>query len=408
MSKKLFEKVKINRVLIILFVLFFCAVFFIPSVVNRDPQIQTKLLITAIGVDRTENGETEFSGIAVLPESGEQAKVRSVTVTNVAASLSECIENVSEQYGKQVELGLCGLVVFGESTDNESILPDLEFLLSSALISPGTYLIHTAGNNASELLDFASSQNPSTAEILSSVVEFNDKTARITTRTLLEFLSESHSLSGASVIPSVRVSEKLGAKESGDEGKGSGEAKSKDSKKSAVQSLTTAVMYKNGKNIGSLTEEQTLGFNLATSQSDKGLLVIDNLEIDGTEMGRIDCWVYSSSFSNQAVFVNGVPVFGIKIEVILQFQDQHKIIRAWQKNGYKEEEVITPIIKGFEEKIKSAVLSAYEKAKTVNADIFNVKTEFSRYHCNDYKKIQKTDDVFLLSKPKVEVKVSFK
>ena len=408
--KKLAKKVWLNRILIGLFLLFFCALFFFPSVLNRDPQIQTRLLITAIGIDVTEEGEVEFSGIAVLPSTGDTAQVKSVTVTNTAPSLAECIENISEQYGKQSELGLCGLVVLGDSTDNVDILPHLEFLLSSAYISPGAYLIHTTSSKAVDLLEFASSQNPSTAEILSSVVEFNDKTARIATRTLLEFLSESHSISRSSVLPSVKASEQK--KSNNGESSGGGESKQSggdsDSKRSAVSSLNTAVIYKNGRKTGELTDAQTLGFNLATNEADKGLIVLENFSASGFNLGRIDCWVYSSNFKHKTYFDSDTPVFEIKIEVTLQFQDQHKIIRAWQKNGKEEEDIINPLIKAFEEKIKANVLSAYNHAKTVNADIFAVNTEFSRFHNSRFVKMQKHSDVFQLSEPKVQVKVAFK
>ena len=209
MKQKNFQKrLIINRILIALFILFFCAVFFLPSVLNKNPQIQSKLLVTAIGIDSEQDGKIELSSVCILPDSGQENKVKSITVTSKARSIAECIEIVSEQYGKQVELGLCGLVVIGESTDGQSILPHLEFLLSSAYISPGTYLIYANEGKASELLEYASAQNPSTAEILSSVVGFNDKTARITTKTLLEFLSETHGVSSSSILPSVKVQKK--------------------------------------------------------------------------------------------------------------------------------------------------------------------------------------------------------
>ena len=404
MEKKLTKKVWLNRVLIGLFLLFFCSLFFFPAVLNRDPQIQTKLLITAIGVDVTEDNKIEFSSIAVLPTTGDSTQVKSTTITNVANSIAECIENVSEQFGKQAELGLCGLVVIGESMDKANILPHLEFLLSSAYISPGTYLIHARGSSAKELLKFASSQNPSTAEILSSVVEFNDKTARITTRTLLEFLSESHSLSASSTLPSVQIN----TQEKSNNGDSQNSGGDGDTKQSVVSSLNTAVLYDKGVVVGTLDDIQTLGFNLATSEANKGLIVLDDLMVEGVNLGRIECWIYSSKNNIKSYFDNGVPVFSINIDVTLQFQDQHKIIRVWQNNGKREEKIIEPIIKAFEEKIANSVASAFNYAKQVNADVFSVKTEFSRYHNKRYKEIEKNADIFQISIPKVNVKVAFK
>ena len=385
-SKRLF----VNCILIGLFILFFCAVFFLPSVLNKNPQIQSKLLVTAIGIDRSQEGEIEFSGVCVLPDSGQESKVKSITVTSKARSVAECIEFVSEQYGKQVELGLCGLVVIGESTDGESVLPHLEFLLSSASVSPGAYLIYAQDGKASELLEYASSQNPSTAEILSSVVEFNDKTARIATKTLLEFLSETHGVSTSSLLPSVKVQ------------------KSSEGKQNAVVgALNSSVVYENGIKTGELDSEQTLGYNLATQNADKGLFAVDNLVLAGENLGRIDCWIYSAKNGKTAYYDNGVPIIKLSVEVVLQFQDQHKIIRAWKKNGKKESDITKPLLKGFEDKIKEQVLSAFNRSKMLNSDIFAVKTEFYRFHTKRYLSEESTD--FLQKvQPKIEVKVSFK
>lgn len=383
------KRLILNRILISLLVVFFCAVFFLPSVLNKNPQIQSKLLITAIGIDQ-EQDQVEFSGVCIFPDNGEQAKVKSLTVTSKAPTIAECVELISEQYGKQAELGLCGLIVIGESTDKKSILPHLEFLLSSAFVSPGTYIIYASEGKASKLLEYASKQNPSTAEILSSVVEFNDKTARITTKTLLEFLSETYSKSSSSVIPSVKVA------------KGESEEQSK-----VMNSLTTAVVYKNGQNVGTLNEEQTLGLNLATLSADKGLLSVDNVVLDNQNIGRIDCWIYSSKSKTKVKFENGVPIANIDVKVVLQFQDQHKIIRAWKQSGKKESEITQPLLSCFQDKITQLVLNAFTKSQELNADIFELQPEFFRYCTQDFLSMT-TNDFLNKVQPKINVKVSFK
>lgn len=385
------NRLRLNRVLIALFIIFFLSVFFFPSVLNKNPQIQSKLLITAMGIDKINNEEIEFSGICILPDNGEQASIKSLTVTSSGKSIGECVENISEQYGKQVELGLCGLVVIGESTDNTNILPHLEFLLSSAYVSPGAYLIYANGGKASELLAYASEQNPSTAEILSSVVEFNDKTARITTRTLLEFLSETYSLSNSSILPSVDASKQSDNK----------------SQSNVVSSLTTAVLYNNGQKSGNFDSEQTLGFNLATQKANKGLFVLDNLVLNGQDLGRIDCWIYSSKNKLKVDMVDDQPIAKFDINVVLQFQDQHKIIRAWKQSGKEENKITEPLLSSFQDKIKKAVLNAFTKSQELNVDIFSIKTEFYRHYSTVLDQINK-DDFLKKVQPQINVKVSFK
>ena len=69
MKKPLNKNLLKTRVLIALFIVFLFSVLFVPSVINRKPQIQTKLLITAIGIDVKEGEEVELSAIAVMPQS---------------------------------------------------------------------------------------------------------------------------------------------------------------------------------------------------------------------------------------------------------------------------------------------------------------------------------------------------
>lgn len=411
--KRLDKKELQTRILIALFVVFIASVLFIPSIINRKPQIQTKLLVTALGIDKSENGEIELSAIAVMPQSGEEAAVKSITVESKERSLGECLETISEIYGKETELGLCGLIVLGESTQNENVLPDLEFLFSSAFVSPGVYLVNSFNSSAKEILTLASSLDPSSAQILSSTVDFNANSCNISTITLLEFVSQHYTPSTSSIIPTIKLDEKeeasAGSTNKSGESQEQSTSPSQDSKKTPVKSLKNTGLYKNGIKKGELNKEQTLGYSLTKNENMQGMITLENVVINGEDQGDIECSIYSKSCKKKVDFVNEKPIIRYEISVTLHLLAQNKIIKQWEKNGRNSQEVIQPVISAFEEKIKTAVNEAVEKCKEVDCDSFLIENEFYRFKNKEYKEYKSKNGTFFKD-VKIEVvpTVSFK
>ena len=405
-----------TRIIIILFVVFIATVLFIPSIINRKPQIQTKLLITALGLDRTQDGNISLSAIAVMPQGGQQAMVKSITVESEEKSIGECLETISEIYGKETELGLCGLVVLGQSTENASIMQELEFLFSSAFISPGTYLVNTSNSTAKDIITLASELDKSSAQILSSIVDFNANSCNISTVTLLEFVSQHYTPSLSSIIPTIEVDKLEHTKnessdKSGETQEQNGEQQNGDkaSKKTPIKSLKKTGIYKNGIKKGEFNSEQTLGYNLTKSDNMQGVIAIDNIVINGKEQGNITCSVYSKNCKKKAYFKDGKPVICYDVSVTLQIIAQNKIIKQWEKNGRNSDEVINPVISAFEEKIKDAVKSAILKTKDLDCDSFLIENEFYRFCNKEYKEYKKGKENFLQDvEIEVNTKVTFK
>lgn len=413
MKSPLDKKILKTRILIALFVIFLFFVLFVPSVINRKPQIQTKLLITALGIDEGKDGNVAVSAIAVMPQSGEQAMVKSITVESEEKTIGQCLETISELYGKETELGLCGLIVLGQSTQNKSVMPYLEFLLSSAFVSPGTYVVNSSNSSAKEILSIASELDQSSAQILSSTVDFNASTCNITTVTLLEFVSQHYSPSCASVIPTIQVDKETekSAKQNTNGSQNNVESQSgdKDSKKTPVKSLKKTSLYKNGIKMGELDSEQTLGYNIAKNENMQGLIAVDNVVINGENLGEIICSIYSKKCKKRVEFVDDKPIIYYDVSITLNLLAQNKIIREWEKNGRDSNEVIEPVINAFEEKVTSIILSGIEKSKALSCDSFLIENAFYRFKCMEYKKVKKdTDNFFKDVDVKVRTKVSFK
>ena len=413
MREELKRNIWVNRIVIISCVIFFVIVFAFPSVINMRPQIQTKLLITALGIDKTQSGEVELSGIAVMPVGGtDTASVHSITVEHKAPSIGENLQGLSEIYGRQVELGLCGLIVVGESMKDENLLEHFEFLISSGFVSPGTYVTYAPNAKAKEVLSLASKLNPSSAEILASVVDYNANSNNISTVTLLQFVSQSNSISSASVIPQIVFDESKdensqqggeNSQQGGESGQSESEGaksaqsseKGKESMKTAIKSLNKTALFYKGKRVGEFNDDQTLSYVLSKSGENQGTFVLDDFVVGKENLGKVQCFVYGKKFKKKCKFENGVPTIYYYPEITLQLYDQHRIIRKWKEMGMDEELITTPLLEQFANKVKNDMLSAIDYSKNSGADVFLIEDDFYRLHHAEYLKYKKDHPDFL-------------
>lgn len=412
---KNYRRNKITIAIGVLFCVFLLLIFIVPSVINKTPQIQSRLLITAIGLEKKDD-LIELSCVAIMPINGaEGTQVKSVTITNKAPSIGENLKQISEIYGKQAELGLCTLVVMGSGWDNESIIAPLKYLLSSGSVSPGTYLIHT-NSGATKILDLASKLNPSTSSILSSIVQFNAPSTNISTVTLLEFLSETASPSKASIMPEIQIEEgeegmSVSASDSSQDKSGelgqNSQSKSQN-ERTTIKDLNKTLLYKEGKIRAQFNANETTAFNLIDSDSSQGVITLDNLVIKGENLGKIICSVYNKSSKRKVYFNNGEPIAQFSVKVILQFLDQHKIIEKWQDYDGKID-VTTPLLSQFEQDVKAKIEQALQKCKENDVDVFQIENDFYRFCSREYKQYKSTHPDFLSNvKTRVNVTVTFK
>ena len=114
---------KIYKLMILFFVL---VLILSPKSVTNRPEIETKLLLTSIGLDKVED-QYRVSATAVMPQESQNGSTMRLNVGVEADSVSAAFEKLSLKMGKKLELGLCGLIVIGDTFGDESILPHLNY-----------------------------------------------------------------------------------------------------------------------------------------------------------------------------------------------------------------------------------------------------------------------------------------
>lgn len=218
------NKERLLRIYKILIAVFVVVLVLLPRSVTSIPEIETKLLLTVMGLDKTENGY-RVSATAVMPAESQNGSTIRAEVEAEEVSVSAALEKLSLKMGKRLELGLCGVVMVGDTFGDESLLPHLKYLLSSGKIIPGAYLVQAKDRSAKEAIEMSDALSEASSNGLSTLVEHNALNTHMSTITLLKFLSDTASVTNCAYMPQLEIGKKDKAFGGGsDGGSGSGES----------------------------------------------------------------------------------------------------------------------------------------------------------------------------------------
>lgn len=401
---------KIYKLMILFFVL---VLILSPKSVTNRPEIETKLLLTSIGLDKVED-QYRVSATAVMPQESQNGSTMRLNVGVEADSVSAAFEKLSLKMGKKLELGLCGLIVIGDTFGDESILPHLNYLMASGKIIPGAYLVLSLGKSAKETIEMSNMLSEASSNGLSKLIEHNALDTNMPSITLLKFLSETGSVTKSSYIPCIEI----GKKDSGsnqekpsdggsDEGQSSGSGADKKGE-TEIKSLSKIAFYRDGRQIKFLDDEQTRGFTWSDKTSTQGLVSLENLKVQDIDVGQIFCQLRSKKFKIKTGINNGVPQTKMSVEVLLELEDRYKLSDLFKYYGISEEEINQNIKNQFADKIENELVSVINVMKECDCDAMGLTTNLYKFHYNDYNNYPDKENILSAMQVDYDIKVKFK
>ena len=401
---------KIYKLMILFFVL---VLILSPKSVTNRPEIETKLLLTSIGLDKVED-QYRVSATAVMPQESQNGSTMRLNVGVEADSVSAAFEKLSLKMGKKLELGLCGLIVIGDTFGDESILPHLNYLMASGKIIPGAYLVLSLGKSAKETIEMSNMLSEASSNGLSKLIEHNALDTNMPSITLLKFLSETGSVTKSSYIPCIEI----GKKDSGsdqekpsdggsDEGQSSGSGADKKGE-TEIKSLSKIAFYRDGRQIKLLDDEQTRGFTWSDKTSTQGLVSLENLKVQDIEVGQIFCQLRSKKIKIKTGIDNGVPQTKMSVEVLLELEDRYKLSDLFKYYGISEEEINQNIKNQFAVKIENELVSVINVMKECDCDAMGLTTNLYKFHYNDYNNYPDKENILSAMQVDYDIKVKFK
>lgn len=389
-------------------VLFAVVVLVVPGCVTDDPEIESKLLLTVIGVDATDGGY-RVTATAVMPQESSGGSTKRLTIGADGESVSAAIEKLSLKIGKKPELGLCGLIMLGGSFCSQSVLPVLKYMLASGRFVSGAYLVLSPERTAKETIEMSDLLPEASSNGLSKLIEYNAMATDMPAVTLLRFLSETGSESAASFLPCIEIGVKQSLPSS--DGSGSGQGGSGGEQRppfeTEIKSVSRIALYRRGEFAAMLGEEETRGFTWSDEDSQKGLIEIDDFTVDGVNVGKIHARLLKKSYALSARLDDGTPKAMIEVKAKLEFEDRHKLSDLYKNEHVSEARLSEAVRARYAQKIARELGEAVRAMKEANCDSFGVGNKLHKADLKNYRALPNKDDLISLTDFSYDVEVKF-
>lgn len=330
-------------------------------------EVQRRMVVHAIGIDRAEEGYEVSYQIFSGGESSDSGPVDASeetvkTLLSVGRSLTAAEESLELQTGKDVFLGDVELILISEELKDEDISQFLQYFRNVGIYL-GVNVCYCRGK-ARDTVGAKLEQGAATAILLRSVVERAVQKSRACSARIIE-ISNTFADGEAVAVPILTL------EKSGDNGKQSEssdkQGENSDSEKDTTVSDTTIGVFdsllisKDGI-IGEADELIAQGIRLLKGNAEK-------LEIETeAEAGKIS-----------------VKVSGVKIKRKIEIKDNRPLLRVFIEGEYDirlapPDMPETEVLSAAETRILELCKAAAEKMSESGADLVNVKKMLEKYH----------------------------
>lgn len=415
--KTLDRKIWMIRIFKFLAFLFAIVLAFSPASILNTVAVDSEVLVTVLGVDKMDNG-FEVSAILGVASDDQNGSVVKMMIRGEGETIRIALDDISGKMGKNLETSLCGVLVFGDTFGNESVLPIADYLLSNGQINPGTYLMQANKMSAKSVLGKSIMLSDSSITRLSKLIEYNSKDLSISANTLLSFVKDSNNVSKSSYLPAIEIIERKPVDEQGSNESGTGDVAGTktqvsvaggetagDGTSTEIISIENIFLFNNGKKVKMLTKEQSRGYTWADKKSQKGYYAIKDFAFKGKDVGTINIKLYKTKFKLKTDFVNGKPTATFDLNIEFDYDDKQKLFKIWLEEEMPEKELLEVFIDTIEERIKEELRSVVDESVNENCDVFQLTTHMHRFNFKDYKKYPERETILQDTEIKYNVKV---
>ena len=354
--------------------------FMFPSVADKMPQIDSRVMLTAIGLD-LKGDELELTAAVTVPSGGTGGGSESAeSVTG--SSVGELMSNLSRSLGKRAELAHCAMLALGKELCERGVKEEIESLISSDGLSDGISVV-AAKDTAKKFIETAANLSKSAAFSLGSFLSFASEDAQIPMVSLVSFAAASNSLGGCAYLPIIEMSggggqSGGGEKNSGEEncGGGSGEGaqegegggSSGGQSKAQIASAETTRIFKKYRSVAEFDKESTFALTWLDPQSDRGAIKLEKFELGGVNLDNLAFVIRKKGVGVKASFKD-TPTVTVVIDAQVEPEASNRLAEL-KESGMPILDINTSIKKALKEQMDRQIKAGWEKAKEVKADPF--------------------------------------
>ncbi len=391
---------------------------------NNSREINDLAIVSAIGIDKAENGKYKVSAIVLNPEkqgsgSGTSSSDEMTLYENEDETIQTAIRRMILESPKKLYLAHMKLLLISESVAKDSLLDVIDFFIRDNEENNDFYLVVAKGVEPREVLQIKTPVEDIPSENIVKSIEATARYIGITTENELRDSIESILEEGEEVaIPSIILKkeeeeeEKDSSKEnekSSDEPQGDSNSSSdsgsessegSDSKKTQNKEkilVDSMAYFKDNKLAGYLDMTESMIYTVLNNKFVNGIIQVkgnDNLVAE----------IIKSKTKMTPKYENGKYIVDISLEAVCN------VTEMGEKINFEKSESIHDYEKLLQEKLKADIQDYITKCQKVyNTDIIGFGKLYREKLNKEYKKIENVfyTDIFSNIETNIEVKVLF-
>ena len=377
---------------LIVAILLLFSLFFSKSTGSVD--IERMAIITAIGIDLEEDNYSITAQIAVPEEDSTSTEKKKTHLEGKGATVGEAIKSISDISGWYPQLVFCNLIVVGKDFKEENVLTVLDFFAKTLRVQDSALIVYSKGMPARELLSESSPMDNISSFAIQKILHkkdgFNKDVAEINIK---DFCADYYSRTSSSYMPIITVIKQQDSS-SGEQAQSGGNGgnkmggmeasggKTPESGGNSLFNAKTTALFKDGKLVGELTEDETAVFNLLTEGFSESTILVKDVKFGIYDKCNYLATVIKSNKKISLNADNSSLSFNAKLNIYCKISDQNSTHSETvvSKNVPLPEEVKTAL----EEKITENFYSLIQKIKLTNCDILKLDQLLYRYHYKYY------------------------
>lgn len=358
-------------------------VILVPNAISLQSQARTQAIVTAIGIDKTDN-EYEVSLQTLVPTPAEQFEQKISVVSGVGKSVSEAIDKISLRLGKKIGIAQCRVIIINREIDDN--LASVFDSITKTKINTHNLSIIVTDNKAKDFLN-ASENLDNNLYFALSDESYNNLHIDAVYLSLGEFYNDYISKDNDSLVCKVNLtsSKEIGSIESQNTQDSSGGEQEQNTQEDIVFNNGESVIIKDGKFFLDLTPQQTRCFNWLSNKSTKGYIYVDNISDDLYDNASVGLEIQKKILKKKVKFANGKPqiafdlIIYARIDEVMSNEQSKKVLKS-------EEPLLTKALKiSVIKQIKEEMAAAIQLSKENFIDVLHIQDEFLKYQNKDFK-----------------------
>ena len=395
-----FKKIIKNKTMLI-FILF--TLLFLPSTIYLPAESNRRLVVSAVGVDKTENDEIELSVLMLIPKSEGNIGNNYQLVSSKGKNLADALSIMGTSLGKLISFAHCELIITSIDILKDDLAIYLDFFTRTNNLTSNADLL--CAKNAKETLEANINISKEYSLGLKDILTNNKSANAISNINVDSFLKNYLSNNNSYLLPFIKIKEKDSSNTTSSNNESSGNEASSNSntsqptqsnqstkKENTIDFDGSFCLLKNGKYIETISSENILGLNIINNDVKKGLIKLKNVSDTSYSNADVTLELLEKKVKQNIQIINNKPYITFDIFLFVKLEE----IFSDQFNPQSLSTVFNmikePTLLKTTQTINEKILYLQSLAQKHNVDIFNIVNMVRAHHLKFYKEYTKTQN----------------